>query len=108
MSSERAIVRFNSIVLDKANASRGTSVGNVLVCVQARKQASTDTVKNLGDFEVWESSEQVTARVVQIKAAEAAPGGAIGTPSPTGQEGFLKAIDNVKREFLRQCKHHGG
>ena len=48
------------------------------------------------------SAEQVKARVGEIAAAEAAGGGVAGIPSPTGKEGFIKAIDNMKRSDL----HH--
>ena len=77
-------------------------MGNVLLCTLARKQNATDTVNNTGDFEVWSSPEQVTARVAEIKAADASAGGAIGIPSPMGKAGFIISIDNVKRSEL----HH--
>ena len=86
----------------KQNATRGTAVGNVLLCYQNRKQASTDSVTTIGDFELWTTVDQVKARVVELKAADAAGGGVVGVPPPTGKEGFVKSIDNLKRSEL----HH--
>ena len=104
MAPERAIKKFaySYVTIDKGNASRGTAVGNVLLCVQARKQAPNDTVNTIGDFEVWDTADQVKARVEDITAAEAAGGGATSIPSPTGKEGYIKTIDNMKRSDL----HH--
>ena len=102
MASVRGIEKLRYVVLDKANASRGTAVGNVLLCYQNRKQASTDSVTTIGDFELWDTVDHVKARVEELKTADAAGGGAIGVPSPTGKEGFIKSIDNVKRSDL----HH--
>ena len=53
MAPERGIEKFRYVVLDKQNATRGTAVGNVLLCYQNRKQASTDSVTTIGDFELW-------------------------------------------------------
>ncbi len=90
------------MVIDKANGSRGTTVGNVLLCIQNRKLSPTDRVNTVGDFEVWDTADQVKARVGEIKTAEASGGGVLGVPSPTGKEGFVKSIDNLKRSEL----HH--
>ena len=50
---------------------------------------------------MWDSAANVATRVTEIKAAEAAASGAIGTPSPIGQNGILKSFDiNVKRQDL--------
>ena len=62
MAPKRAIKKFAYVTIDKGNASRGTAVGNVLLCVQARKQAPNDTVNTIGDFEVWDTADQVKAR----------------------------------------------
>ena len=52
---------------------------------------------------MWDSAAYVATRVTEIKAAEVAASGAIGTPSPIGQNGILKSFDiNVKRQDL----HH--
>ena len=102
MASVRGIEKLRYVVLDKDNASRGTAVGNVLLCYQNRKQASTDNVTTIGDFELWDTVDQVKARVEELKTADAAGGGAVGVPSPTGKEGFIKSVDNVKRSDL----HH--
>ena len=102
MAPERGLEKFRYVVLDKQNASRGTAVGNVLLCYQNRKQASTDSVTTIGDFELWNTVGQVNARVEELKAADAAGGGVVGVPSPTGKEGFIKSIDNIKRSDL----HH--
>ena len=102
MAPERALERFAYVVIDKANGSRGTTVGNVLLCIQNRKLSPTDRVNTVGDFEVWDTADQVKARVGEIKTAEASGGGVLGVPSPTGKEGFVKSIDNLKRSEL----HH--
>ena len=47
---------------------------------------------------MWDSAANVATRVAEIKAAEAAASGAIGTTSPIGQNGFLKSFDIVKRK----------
>ena len=102
MAPERTLERFGYVVIDKTNGSRGTKVGTVLLCIQNRKQSPNDSVTTVGDFEVWDTADQVKARVEEIKSAEAAGGGVLGVPSPTGKEGFVKSIDNLKRSEL----HH--
>ena len=102
MAPERALLRFAYVTLDKNNAARGTSTGNVLLCTSARKQTPTDMVVNIGDFEVWSTTEQADLRITVIKAAEAAAAGVVAVPNATGVAGHIKDIDNVKRSEL----HH--
>ena len=98
MAPERALLRFAYVTLDKDNATRGTSTGNVLLCTSARKQSPTDMVVNLGDFEVWSTTGQADLRISAIMTAETAAGGVIAVPNATGVTGLIKDLDNVKAQ----------
>ena len=108
MAPERALLRFAYVTLDKDNATRGTSTGNVLLCTSARKQSPTDMVVNLGDFEVWSTTGQADLRISAIMTAETAAGGVIAVPNATGVTGHIKDLDNVKRSSFIVSAKLGG
>ena len=87
--------------VDKDNATRDTSTGQGMFVSATRKAVATDLEHSLLDLVIFDSVASASARADAEKAAAA---GAIGSPAPdiTTAEGFVKKVDNVKRQDL----HH--
>ena len=75
----------------------------MLLCTSARKQTPTDMVVNIGDFEVWSTTEQADLRITVIKAAEAAAAGVVAVPNATGVAGHTR-ISSSALSFIILAK----
>ena len=86
------------VELDKDNASRGTSIGQFLLCKAVTKANVNDLDFTRCEFEVFDSKENTEARVTQLIAF--ASGAAVVAADPSTAPGFIKEITPLKRSDL--------
>ena len=89
------------ISIDKDNATRGTTSGQQLVCIATDKETEGESVRTVGSFVVFDTTEHAEAFIVALKDSVAAPAGS-AAPAPSSFAGYLKGIATVKRSDL----HH--